>query len=568
MTSFQHFDKEENLFEYFSDDLHVANVVLGLRYTPDANVKVTSGNGWCDKGVYHSWNKCNINGECFPSCNDGLCYEAHKSGETKIVVPNQCDKWYRQCAEDCNSDSNCVAFSFLDTNVLGHAEYTCHLMSELTCNYANQNQGDPRSSFHVKGDYLDSLLDKYNVNTKAQLDAKLASDIDFVFGHWSSWGYHSCKRPDGRTCGDGTQTRKRTNNQGQLEKETRDCDFRDDDGNLLICPEIIEEEEVIAQHGWMSWGTWTACTKSCESNGIKQRSRNCAVHTDLSVANEAHFVAPGGDYEENCPVEGALEQVACDLGKCLPFTNGSGFKLKKGWNLNPNRQVVNTDKNWHGRCKDYQNSYKKVNIEMANNNNAFNECMRVCQEVEKNDCLGVSFFPSANKGASANRGVNFFYGTDDDGNQLFNCFLHNERCHETPADFVDTFWNNPTSQDNHKAWYAYKDLCSGSKVCDSWGNYMKTICVSHGSHGFPNEPLCSCPGTSDKYSELRIFGNSVGFEFFDFSRGAFNMRRRNDSVTQRSPFYSEGKYGRNWDRVTGGMSYQDVYGENILACHG
>ena len=56
-----------------------------------------------------------------------------------------------KCAEECAEDSNCKAFSFLDTNILGHAEYTCNLMGSLTCSYGALNQNDPRSSFHVKG---------------------------------------------------------------------------------------------------------------------------------------------------------------------------------------------------------------------------------------------------------------------------------------------------------------------------------------------------------------------------------------------------------------------------------
>ena len=97
---------------------------------------------------------------------------------------------------------------------------------------------------------------------------------------------------------------------------------------------------------------------------------------------------------------------------------------------------------------------------------------------------------------------------------------------------------------------------------------MKSICISSGDHAFPSEPLCSCPGTSDKNSALRIYGKAVGLEFYDFEKSAFKMRRQDSSVVQRPPFYSERKYERNWDRVTGGASYQDVMDANTLACHG
>ena len=401
LAPYQHFDSDDQLIEYFNDNLHTANTVQGLNFTPPNNVKVTSGNGWCDKGVYKSWNKCNINGKCFVDCEDGLCYEQHKNNAERIVVPNGCSTWYRKCAEWCNEEEECVAFSFLDTNVLGHAEYTCNLMKTLTCTYGGQNQGDPRSSFHVKGSHLDDLFAKYSVNTKVELDTALTADADFVFGHWSSWGYHNCKRPDGRTCGEGTETRKRTLMGGAQEKETRDCDFRNDDGDLLECEEIIEEESEVIGHGWMSWGDWTPCSKSCNSNGKRQRSRQCATcnnpnanglcsESKLAGKTAADFVPTGGDFADHCPKADQIETESCTQGKCLPFTNGNfngkNFKNKRGWALNPNRTVKNNDQNWNGRCADLSSAYKTVTLPMSNNNNAFGECMRVCQEEEKDDC--------------------------------------------------------------------------------------------------------------------------------------------------------------------------------------
>ena len=46
------------------------------------------------------------------------------------------------------------------------------------------------------------------------------------------------------------------------------------------------------------------------------------------------------------------------------------------------------------------------------------------------------------------------------------------------------------------------------------------------------------------------------------------MRRRFDDVPNRAPFYSENKYNKNWDRATGGLSYQDAYEQNAIGCHG
>ena len=535
MEPYQHFDTVKQQKEYFSDQLHTANTVQGLNFSPPENVVITSGNGWCDKGVYKSWNKCNINGKCYVDCTDGLCYEQHRTNAERIIVPNGCDTWYRKCAEWCNEEEECVAFSFMDTNVLGHAEYTCNLMKELTCTYGEQNQGDPRTSFHVKGDYLDELFRQYGVSSKEELDTKLKPtppqiNLDFTFGHWSSWGYHSCKRPDGRTCGSGTETRKRTLRTGEQERETRDCDFRNDDGELIECEEIIVEEEVIG-HGWMSWGEWTPCSKSCNSNGKRQRSRQCATCSNpdrnglctenkLSSKTEADYVAPGGDFDDFCPKAEQIETANCSQGKCLPFTNGNfngkRFQNKRGWALNPGRNVVNNDNNWLGRCADLGTAYRKVSLAMNNNNNAFGECMRVCQEDERENCLAVSFTPRTGNV----HGENLFYGIAND-QPYFNCFLFDHRCHENGNTFTDSFRSNPSNQEEHKSWYAFKDLCSGTKICDAWGQYMRARCDSTGQNAFPSQPTCECPGTADHNSGMRIFGRAFGFEFYEESTGKF-----------------------------------------------
>ena len=524
MEPFQQFDGDQNLFTYFNDLLHTANTVQGLNFTPPENARVTSGNGWCSKGVYKSWNKCNINGKCYVDCTDGLCYEQHKNEAERIIVPSGCSNWYRECAEWCNSEDECVAFSYLDTNVLGHAEYTCNLMKSLTCSYGGQNQGDPRSSFHVKGAHLDDLFNQYNVANKPSLDSALSQDVDFVFGHWSSWGYHNCKRPDGRTCGDGSETRKRTLATGALEKETRECDFRNDDGDLIECEEIIVEEEVIG-HGWMSWGEWTPCSKSCGSNGKKQRSRQCATCNNpnnsglcssakLAEKTAADYVVTGGDFADHCPEADQVEKESCTQGKCLPFTNGNfngkNFKNKRGWALNPTRVVKNNDSNWNGRCADLSSAYKTVTLPMSNNANAFTECMRVCQEDEKESCLAVSFSPKT----GTEPGVNFFYAAGES-----NCFLYDNRCHENAATFTDEFKAAPANQAEHTSWYAFKDLCSGTKICDAWGQYMRASCDSTGDNAFPSQPVCECPGTSDHNSGMRIFGRAFGFEFYQAETG-------------------------------------------------
>ena len=188
--------------------------------------------------------------------------------------------------------------------------------------------------------------------------------------------------------------------------------------------------------------------------------------------------------------------------------------------------------------------------------------MRICQEVEQASCLAVSFFPRTGN----EHGVSQFYGSSQ-GTQYHNCFLFDKRCHENDADFTDNFKSSPTNQDQHQAWYAFKDLCSGSKVCDAWGKYMVATCDSSGNNAFPSEPSCECPGTADHNSGMRLFGKAVGFEFFDFSVHQFRMRKQHPSIEQRAPFYSAKKYENNWLKATGGLSYQDAYVQNTIGCH-
>ena len=58
---------------------------------------------------------------------------------------------------------------------------------------------------------------------------------------------------------------------------------------------------------------------------------------------------------------------------------------------------------------------------MNNNNNAFGECMRVCQVDEKAACLAVSFFPRT----GSLHGVNLFYGFNE-GEEMTNCYLYDK----------------------------------------------------------------------------------------------------------------------------------------------
>ena len=51
-----------------------------------SNENLTFGNGWCDKNVYKSWNKCAVSGLCYKTCTDGNCYDEVKNGGAEIAV--------------------------------------------------------------------------------------------------------------------------------------------------------------------------------------------------------------------------------------------------------------------------------------------------------------------------------------------------------------------------------------------------------------------------------------------------------------------------------------------------
>ncbi|XP_073244555.1 SCO-spondin-like isoform X1 [Porites lutea] len=83
------------------------------------------------------------------------------------------------------------------------------------------------------------------------------------YGGWGSWGtWSACSK----TCGTGSQSRKRTcfgYNSGYdkcpgTHEETRDC-------NTQMCP---------VNGRWSLWATWSACSKTC-GTGTKTRKRSC-----------------------------------------------------------------------------------------------------------------------------------------------------------------------------------------------------------------------------------------------------------------------------------------------------
>ena len=99
----------------------------------DSDTLLTYGNGYCDKNVYKSWNKCAVSGKCYETCTDGNCYDEVRNNGREIEVPRGCNDVYMECAQQCTSDSKCKAFTFRNTNVLGNGAFTCMLMDEIYC---------------------------------------------------------------------------------------------------------------------------------------------------------------------------------------------------------------------------------------------------------------------------------------------------------------------------------------------------------------------------------------------------------------------------------------------------
>ena len=117
-------------------------------------------------------------------------------------------------------------------------------------------------------------------------------------GLWSAWGaWTACSR----SCGGGARSRSRTCS-GRLHGGI-DCSggsVGTDACNAQPCP---------IDGGWSTWGTWTACSKTC-SAGTKHRSRTC---TNPSPAH--HGKACYGREQGGLNVE-ARDSMACTERPC------------------------------------------------------------------------------------------------------------------------------------------------------------------------------------------------------------------------------------------------------------
>ncbi|CAH2311914.1 hemicentin-1 isoform X2 [Pelobates cultripes] len=90
--------------------------------------------------------------------------------------------------------------------------------------------------------------------------------VDGLWSPWFSWG------PCSKTCGKGTQTRRRLCNNPSPSFDGLPCEGQD------IQMQICNDQHCPVDGKWSVWGSWTSCSLSC-GGGIRQRTRDCSNPT-------------------------------------------------------------------------------------------------------------------------------------------------------------------------------------------------------------------------------------------------------------------------------------------------
>ena len=431
------------------------------------------------------------------------------------------------------------------------------------------DHGDPRTVYHVKGSAIQELYEEYNVDNLDDLDAaKFNVETAHLNNVWSSWGWHHCwPQSSGEKCGTGFQKRLRNNADGTQDIGKRPCTFANDIGEPIQCtgrpggsnpaPGQAGSGEV-GGHGWMDWGEWTPCSMSCGTSGLKKRTRRCGTCSNpdenglCSEPTEAlHSFTDA--HARFCPIDGQSESANCILGKCLPRSNGrrstdpEKYLVLRGWQTFQSRAPTNSIADWEGGCVDYTIDSVGVKVQIYGHKQAFVECMKNCANAGA-DCLSVTYFPRLKRP---------YWQTFWKGEDEFNCYLHKRRCHED-NEYRDAAYlvqnkqplsaahaNKAGYQDSAPSYYAYKDLCSNTMICDKQGPkqdpYYATICDSSGDNAFPNQPECRCPFSRDRHSEVRAWGNPYGWHYYNEETKRIEMRKTNSEVIQRPAWYSQRK---------------------------
>ena len=476
-------------------------------------------------------------------------------------------------------------------------------MEDVLCGQSEFDSGDNRSIYHVKNSAMQKLFRKYKVDTISDLEkAKFEVETDHRYNVWSSWGYHTCfsSQSDGEKCGIGYQKRlkKRINSQGLVTVTTdrRDCTFADLEGNMTPCAPVAVAGDNginVSGHSWMEWGEWSHCSRTCKGvAGRRIRYRRCGTCSNPDnnnfCSNQSHdeVIHHITDSHIHCSYQDQHEiDTTCSskLGQCLPRSNGGNrangslYLITSGWSL-ANKNFENSRKDWEGGCVDFDSETVSigVKVELKLPHKAFAECMKRCQDAGAS-CLSVTFFPSLKRPYW----VDFADSTKSKYNFKYNnCFMHTIRCHENSSfrdqtflensefptldeiladqqaaakkgkDVLNEFKTNVDWQKSAPSYYAYKDLCSRTNICDSWErlNYH-TTCNSQGQNAFPAMPSCSCPMSvgfnsngSVKISGIRAWGNTAGYNYYDEDKKRILPRKSNKNVIQRASFYTERKY--------------------------
>ncbi|XP_078377130.1 SCO-spondin-like isoform X1 [Oculina patagonica] len=140
-----------------------------------------------------------------------------------------------------------------------------------------------------------------------------------AYGGWGSWGkWSACSK----TCGTGTQNRKRkcegySGNCAGSNEETRHC-------NTQKCPAAVVDG------GWGDWSDWSACSESCgPGSSIRSRQCNNPAPGPGGKPCTGHPVSSKSCNEGSCPVDGGWgdwsDWSACSVS-CGP---GSSIRSRK-----------------------------------------------------------------------------------------------------------------------------------------------------------------------------------------------------------------------------------------------
>ncbi|XP_065836238.1 coadhesin-like [Oscarella lobularis] len=130
-------------------------------------------------------------------------------------------------------------------------------------------------------------------------------------GRWTQWTkWETCTK----TCGGGKQTRHRTCRPidanlcwGYMKPTCKGVSSRSRNCNKKNCPVISGSTTTSGVYKWSAWASWSSCSVSCGSGGVKQRKRSCALD-------------PKALYGPRYCQGKEIQKLACGTG-CCPVDN-------------------------------------------------------------------------------------------------------------------------------------------------------------------------------------------------------------------------------------------------------